>query len=144
MKMTDALLGEHALFYPLFDGVEELLFTATNVQELRAAFKVLERAVLSHASIEEEVLFPALIASRVAGGPLTVMRQEHQDIDRRVVAFYALADLEAAKDALRAIVAHLRTHFRQEEQLLFPMCEATLGEAKLLALGEVWAKKRGL
>lgn len=144
MRITDGLLGEHALFYPLFDSIEEVAASVESAEELKAAVKVLESAVLTHASLEEEVLFPALAGSQSAGGPLSVMRAEHQHIDRLVVALGRSTTLEQAKDELGQLLLVLRDHFRKEEQLVFPMCEEYIGEAKLLELGQIWAEKRGL
>lgn len=144
MKITEGLLGEHALSYALFDQVESIADGAKSLQELVAAESLLSSAVMSHASLEDEVLFPALVERGHAEGPLDVMRAEHKEIELLAGAVRASLTLEEAREVMYRLLDTLREHFGKEERILFPMCERLLGEQKLRELGERWAKRRGV
>lgn len=138
MKITDGLLGEHALFYALFDSVERVLADAQSVTEIRHAFEVIAEGIVSHANLEEELLFPALDAQ----GPLRVMRAEHQEIEELVQAIAGAKSREDARDIGTRLLDVLREHFHKEEAVLFPMCETRVGEQTLIALGERYRARR--
>ena len=52
MKITDALLGEHAVIYPGLDRIAEASFATA--EEMRAAAAILAAGLASHARIEDE------------------------------------------------------------------------------------------
>ena len=81
MKLTDALLGEHAVLYDLFEYLNEMIANNGSLQEAQRAVSILERVLASHARIEEDLLFPALEPQLGPMGPLAVMRSEHQSIE---------------------------------------------------------------
>lgn len=140
MKLTDGLLGEHALFYELFDRVEDIVDGAETLNQVLAAVSLLGSAVSSHAELEESLLFSELDA----GIPVSVLRAEHAEIQRLVTGIPGVRELEVARDAAHALLGVLRNHFHREEHLLFPTSESELGEQKLLELGARWAERRGL
>ena len=144
MKLTDGLLGEHALFYALIDRVEQLTGEAKELPELRAAASLLERAVVTHARLEEELLLAALEEKGHVGGPMAIMRAEHEEIHGMVTALPGLKTLDEVKEALASLLEMLRNHFRNEEAFLFPLSEGLLGEGALTELGARWAVERGL
>jgi iron-sulfur cluster repair protein YtfE (RIC family) len=144
MKITEGLLGEHALSQALFDRVEAIADDAQTLAELVLAASVLSSAVLSHAQLEDEVLFPALAEGGQVEGPLNVMRAEHKEIELLAAAVSSSVTLEEAREVVLRLLDVLREHFGKEEQVLFPMCERMLGEQKLTELGARWAKRRGL
>ncbi|HTM22005.1 MAG TPA: hemerythrin domain-containing protein, partial [Kofleriaceae bacterium] len=76
MNLIDALLGEHAVLYLLFDDLEDRVDSAS-VEEVRAATGPVAVALLAHAGVEDELLFPALEQAMGDPGPLQVMRAEH-------------------------------------------------------------------
>ncbi|MCC6665878.1 MAG: hemerythrin domain-containing protein [Polyangiaceae bacterium] len=144
MKITEGLLGEHALSYALFDQVEAATDDAASLGEVTALGRVLSRAVASHMALEHDVLFPALIERGHEGGALDVMRADHKEIELLAAAVSAAATLEEGRGVLLRLLYTLREHFEKEEQFLFPICERTLGDQKLTELGADWAKRRGL
>ena len=145
MKLTDALLGEHAVFYILFDQVEELAGVEGSMAQIRAATTVLAAIVESHAGLEEELLFQALepFLGRDAG-PLAVMRAEHEEIARLLWRIEEADQEHEAIVAVEAALAHCREHFGKEEQVLFPMALELLDEDTLLRLGQSWAASRAV
>lgn len=144
MKLTDALLGEHGLFYVMFEHLEQAAQRATSTEQLAAAFGPIAAAILAHAQTEEEQLFPALEAVGLREGPLSVMRAEHAEIDRLVLGIPGSKTLDDAKDGVRSLLALLREHFGKEENVLFPMSEKLLAEAQLCEMGERWSGERGV
>jgi len=62
VKLTDALLGEHAIIYSLFDHLESLFEQTEDLGELKRLSGLLAAAVASHAEVEDDLLFPALEA----------------------------------------------------------------------------------
>ncbi len=164
MKITDALRGEHGVFYALFDQLERTLKGAA-LSTLQAEGALLAAGLTPHAQIEDEVLFPALERDLGGeGGPLAAFREEHTEIEdalKQVEAIHALSgqhgdiegvlamlpnapDTDEARDQLHQVLLVAREHFAREEQMLFPMAEQILGESRLEQLGEEWAARRSV
>ena len=95
-------------------------------------------------ALEDEVLFPALVEGGQSSGALDVLRAEHMEIGLLTGAVSASTTLEEGRGVLLRLLYTLREHFAKEEQVLFPICERTLGEQALRDLGEHWARRRGL
>ena len=128
----------------MIDRVEQLTGEAKELPELRAAASLLERAVVTHARLEEELLLAALEEKGHVGGPMAIMRAEHEEIHEMVAALPGFTTLGEVKDGLTSLLEVLRNHFRNEEAFLFPLSEGLLGEATLSELGARWAVERGL
>lgn len=142
MKITDGLLGEHALFYQLFDALEDALDAATRPEDIQHAFEPVAAGVLSHATVENDVLFTAL--GNGEGGIATAMRAEHREIENLAQAVARARTLDEAKTSGRHLIDLLREHFHREEQVLFPLCEHALDASRLETLGERYMAQRGL
>jgi iron-sulfur cluster repair protein YtfE (RIC family) len=144
MKITEGLLGEHALSYALFDRAEAMADEAESLEALVAAESVLSSAVASHAELEDQMLFSALAEGGCVPGPIDAMRADHKEIELLSHAVRSSLTLSEAKDVMLRLVDTLREHFTREEMLLFPLCEQVLGAQKLSELGDDWAKRRRL
>jgi regulator of cell morphogenesis and NO signaling len=142
MKITEALLGEHGVLYAQFDHIEQAVPWAESLAWLKAQGALIKAAVETHAQIEEELLFKALEPHLGGGGPLAVMRMEHEEIEGGLSALPDAEDLETAGHHLLKVVQVARQHFAKEEQVLFPMAEQVLGLGQLTDLGERWALER--
>jgi iron-sulfur cluster repair protein YtfE (RIC family) len=142
MKITDALLGEHAVLYELFNYLRDTALESDDVREVRTAVSVLERLLLAHARIEEELLFPRLEPHLGQMGPLAVMRSEHRDIDGLLDAARQESDLGALKSLISRLIVLAHGHFQKEEQVLFAMTRQFLDDATLTVLGDQWAESR--
>ncbi len=144
MKLTNALLGEHAVIYELFDYLRDTILKSDDIQDIYGATAVVERLLLSHAQIEENLLFPRLEPHLGQMGPLAVMRAEHRQIDE----LFEAARRETDIDALRSVIGNLLElafgHFQKEEQVLFAMARQHLDEATLTDLGDEWAVSRNV
>ena len=142
MKLTDALLGEHAVLYDLFDWVRNAAAKDADARDLRPAVLAVESLLLAHARVEEDLLFPALEPHVGPMGPLAVMRTEHQEIEELIESAKSEADLAALKRTLDRLLDLSFGHFQKEEMALFSMARQFLGEATLIELGDRWAARR--
>jgi len=142
MKMTDALLGEHAVFYAIFDNLEKQIPGIESLDNLKSLAELLAAPLIGHAMLENEELFTALDPQLGGQGPLEVMRGEHGEIEGTLQDAANATDLKDLKQQLLRILQVARNHFGKEENVLFPMALSHLGEGKLTALGNTWAEKR--
>lgn len=143
MKITDALCGEHAVLYSMFDYLEQTL--KDNPQTAPALSAMFTAAVVSHAHLEDELLFTALDPHLGQMGPLQMMRLEHSEIEHLLEVL--LPQAKDADDAARLLLQAIkiaRLHFSKEEQVLFVMAQHALGADGLARLGQQWAGQRGV
>ncbi len=143
MKITDALYGEHAALYALFDHCESSA-AQWDLAGLIQAGRFLDAALLSHAEIEDELLFTTLDARMPGGGPVAAMRAEHEAIDGFLASLRDAEDEASARRDLVHAISTARDHFAKEEVVLFPLAESLLDAAELVRLGDVWATRRGV
>lgn len=143
MKITDALYGEHGPLYALLAHCEGAA-AQWELADLMLAGRAVEAVLLSHAAVEDELLFESLAGRLPPGGPVAVMRAEHDEIDAQLAALRAASDEGAARQALLRAVLVAREHFAKEEQVLFPLAEELVGAAELERLGAEWAARRGV
>lgn len=142
MKLTDALLGEHGVLYALFDRIEAVAATATSVAQIQEATAALSAVILSHANLEEELLFPALETYMGTTGPLAVMRSEHDEIEDALRQVEEARELDDGADCVARALNIARDHFQKEEEVLFSMARQTLDEETQIRLGKAWAEAR--
>jgi hemerythrin HHE cation binding domain-containing protein len=139
MKVTDALLGEHAVLYRLLDYSSRSL-RAWNLAQLREGGALIAAALLGHARLEDEILFTALepqLPTRL--GILATLREEHEQIEGALVQLAEAKDVASARALFAQAAETARLHFAKEEQVLFHLAASCLGEARLLELGRAWA-----
>lgn len=144
MKLTDALLGEHAVLYDLFGHLRNTTITSDDIAEIRAAVAVVDKLLLAHARVEEELLFPRLDAHLGQTGPLAVMRAEHRSIDALLASAHAETDIASLKILIGRLLELAYGHFQKEETVLFGMAQQSLGDAVLTEMGEEWAAARNV
>lgn len=145
MKITDALLGEHGVFYAQFDRLEADLPRAATAAEVREQAALLSSALVSHAHLEDELLFDRLGSVPAADpGLLAVMAEEHERIAGALRRAQATSDVEAGRALLLEAVAEARAHFAKEERAVFPLAESLLGATVLEELGASWARRRAV
>lgn len=142
MKITDALLGEHGAFYAQFDRLEETLPHTTSAGEVREQAALLAAALISHAQIEDTLLFERMRSAGGDEGLLSTMEAEHTEIAGLLTRAQGSQDVSAARDDLLEAVTLARDHFAKEEQVAFPLAESIIGAAGLTALGARWSARR--
>ena len=144
MLITDALLGEHGVFYLLFQDIEKALPMLDSVSALQNRVAPLAFSLEAHAHLEDELLFTALETHLgTQGGPLAVMRMEHDQIMNLLERVQSAEDLAQGRVLASQMIEVSRAHFQKEEQVLFRMARRFLGEEELSVLGAKWAVRRG-
>ena len=144
MHIIDALLGEHAVFYALFDELDQVADAAADVDAVARAVAPVATALISHARLEDELLFPALREVLGEGSLVEIMTKEHEDIDRTLRAVLRATDLGAATGDLLHALDLVREHFEKEETVLFLEARDALTAEQSEELGQRWATRRGV
>jgi regulator of cell morphogenesis and NO signaling len=142
MKITDALLGEHGVFYAQFDYLEKVVPVAETLAQLQSPAALVAAALETHARLEDELLFSALDPHMGQMGPLTVMRMEHDEIENILARVQEVQDLVETQRLVLNVIQVARDHFAKEEQILFPAADHMLGLESLAQLGKRWAAQR--
>lgn len=144
MRLTDALLGEHAVIYALLDHVEQELPALEVLADVQRVTRMLAAALVSHARVEDRMLFSALEVHLGSEGPLAVMRQEHVELEAAIEDIASAATCAAAAERLRYALEVTRDHFVKEERVLFHMARQFMSDGDLESLGCNWAAARGV
>lgn len=142
MKITEALLGEHGVFYSQFDHLEQAVPAAETLAQVKSQAALLHAAIETHAHMEDELLFATLDPHLGETGPLAVMRMEHDDIEGTLARLAEVQDLAEAQSLVQHAIQVAREHFAKEERVLFPMAEQILEPDALVQLGRKWAARR--
>ena len=138
-------MGEHGAFYTLFDEIEEIATRESAMAFILGATATLEAMVVSHASLEDDLLFTALEPHLgKQSGPLAVMVSEHQEMTRLLEQIEDAEDVGQATHLVNIALTSARSHFHKEERVLFPMAQQLLSEEMLVELGKAWANARGV
>ncbi len=156
LRPTEVLSLEHRLIERVLDCLDVIAQRARRNAQLdaRSAREALEflatYADAIHHGKEEHVLFPRMEQRGIPRqvGPLAVMLHEHE-LGRAAIRAMreALARFETGEaggagefaDAAEEYVALLHEHIGKEDQVLFPMAEACLGEADRQAVAAGFA-----
>ena len=139
--ITDALLGEHGVIYRLLDHLTNVPFASAEDAQAKAA--ELASGLASHAQLEDDLLFvPMEGPLGPNGGPLAVMRMEHEEVEGTLERLARVEDVEEAQTLATHLATVAHEHFEKEEQVLFPMAEELLGDEELRGLGEQWLARR--
>ncbi len=144
MRITDALLGEHGVFYAQFNACEELIETA-DADAVRRAAALIASALKPHAQLEDELLFDPLVER--ADRELDIfplMEQEHAMIADLLDQIQRTRTVVEARELLLEAIDLARVHFMKEERIAFPRAEQELDETELLRLGRQWSERRGV
>ncbi len=141
ITITEALLGEHGVIYPQLAHLEQVAFDSPAGVRVQAA--LLAAGLATHAQTEDDLLFVPLEEHLGPnGGPLAVMRMEHEQVEGTLAELQQIDDVGEAKALAARLASIAREHFAKEEQVLFPMAQQVLGEDRLHQLGEEWVRRR--
>lgn len=144
MKITDALLGEHGALVAMFDRLDHHLDSAKDSGEVREQAALLAAALVSHAELEDDLLFVAMIEAGAPADLVANMADDHETIAGGLRRAQGTTTVSEARDELRTAVGLARQHFELEERMAFPLAANLLGEEKLAELGAVWAERRAV
>jgi len=144
MIITDAFLGEHAVFYAQFEHMGQIIPATESLSKVKTQGAMLASALRGHAQLEEELLFQILEPHIGAMGPLAVMRSEHDQIESAFESLPDQKELGQAQELLLTVISTARNHFAKEEQILYRMAKQALSPEQLSDLGDQWAKRRAV
>ena len=131
---------EHNVFAKVFDEIERALPRLNTLEEARLLGTLVEALLQSHGDTEENVLYLTLDYAREGKGQLTRLHSEHHEIDARLQQAQSADNLEEARQLLTAALLATRDHFRDEEQVAFPLIERKLHYTALNELGDAWLR----
>ena len=97
-----------------------------------AAMTDFARALDTHFSVEERLLFPRFeAATGMQNGPTAVMRAEHADMREfleRMTGAIQQQDADEFGGEAETLLIMIQQHNMKEENILYPMCEARLAD----------------
>lgn len=145
MKITSALLGEHGAIYMVMDQLSRIMQDSEAQHKCEGAITIFLEIVDAHARMEEEYFFPELeTIPNMKSGPLAVMRREHSEMDTLLAEIDCATNLAEKIALVEQSFDMIYGHFIKEEQVLFPMAEQFLSDAKLDQMGANWGLHRGV
>jgi iron-sulfur cluster repair protein YtfE (RIC family) len=142
--LIDALLGEHGAFNALFDAIENMAGTGQELAQIESATMILAAELESHARLEEELLFPVLKPYLTNDELIGELHAEHLAIQDGLERIQNAEDIREAVEAMVETLAVARSHFRKEEEVLYPMARRVLNEETQSQLGDAWAVARSV
>ena len=149
MQKHDAvtlLKTDHAAVKKLFENERKL--TETDGKKKEAIFNQIKAALTVHATIEEEIFYPAVKAARAKNVKDEVREayEEHKQIKSLLAQ---IADITFADETydmkIKVLMEDVEHHVKEEETEMFPDARKFLGEKRLMELGaQLEARKQQL
>ncbi|MCX7513185.1 hemerythrin domain-containing protein [Frateuria sp. STR12] len=126
MRLTDILRDQHAQLHVLLDDLQRLGVAGP---EGRDRLQKARQAMLSHLSLEDHRLYPALHANPATVGLARQYAVEMEQLTPALVAFFdtyhdGSVDPQAFSRSLAQLQAVLRQRIGREEGRLYPAYEA--------------------
>ncbi len=109
---------------------------------MREQAALLAAALVTHAKLEDALLFDRMRSAGADEGLLDTMEAEHTTIAGLLTRAQGSHDAVVARAHLLDAVALAREHFAKEERLAFPLAESALGAGILTELGVSWSDRR--
>lgn len=136
MHEHEAILSALYILDRIVDGAE--IESEIDPEDMTTFIDFLkEFADKCHHGKEEGFLFPAMAAAGIpeSGGPIGVMLREHAEgrrlIQEMTQSITGEIDVEKLIQAARDYTTLLRGHIQKENEVLFPMADRVLNDAKL-------------
>lgn len=99
----------------------------------------------AHATIEEEVFYPAVAAMAAEDGKELVQEavEEHQQIKQLLAELGQMtAEDDGFDDKVRTLIDNVRHHVEEEESEMLPQAQQVLGGDRIRQLGERMADRK--
>jgi hemerythrin-like domain-containing protein len=141
MKITEALVTEHAIFRGVFEQIERALPGCTTLSELRTMAGIVEGLLGPHAETESQIAYAALDQAMAQRGQLDRLHQDHHEIDASLKNVAQACTCAEARQLLEASLRASREHFLYEERVVFPLLEQCLQSDSLAELGRAWFQR---
>lgn len=129
--LLQQFMADHQACDARFARLEAAL-AAGDADEASGGFAAFQAALVDHFAAEEEIMFPAFESrSGLRGGPTVVMRGEHEQMRslcKLIEQAMAGGNFAQAAKLADTLFSLLQSHNMKEEQILYPMCDATLAD----------------
>jgi len=151
MKATELLRADHQIVLEKLGILETSMARAGegSLKSVKEVVDFLSGELERHLIDEENALFPALeeFLGR-EGGPIGVMLAEHEDIRKTLEMLRQTLNRENVEPKELSlyggrILEVLRSHIFKEENILFPIAEMHLEEARLEEMGQKMKAEKG-
>jgi len=142
MKITEALVTEHAIFLGVFEQIQRALPGCATLSELRTMAGIVEGLLRPHGETESNLAFTALDQALADRGLLDRLYQDHNEIDARLQSVSRARTCAQARQLIQASLRAARDHFLYEERHVFPLVEQWLHGESLSELGRAWLENR--
>ncbi|HEY8569383.1 heavy metal translocating P-type ATPase [Microbulbifer sp.] len=141
VELADRLRMQHSELQPVLDRLEQACTTLngglhpSTSDEINAVSRVIREQLLPHEREDEEQLYPALAPMVRGFDPMGAMSHTHREIFRLARRYEQLADnlagvqpdelqLQELRRLLFSLIAIVRLHFAQEEELYFTLSDS--------------------
>ncbi len=141
MKITDALIMEHAVFRSVFRQIERQLPQIRSSAEINVLARLVEGLLEAHGHAEEDMLYAALDHALAERSQLQQLHRDHRELDERYQAISRATNLIEARSLLEGALQATRNHFDEEERHVFPLTETIFGTQALSRLGDAWVRQ---
>ena len=149
MAKQDAIIllkADHAAVKKMFGRQEKL--TQKDTQEKQAIFNEIKGALEVHATIEEELFYPAVKKARSEHVKDEVREayEEHKQIKTLLAQISSITPADETYDMkIKVLKEDVEHHVKEEEDEMFPDAKKFLGETRLVELGaQLDARKQQL
>ena len=126
--ITEYMSAEHKASDERF-AFAELAAHTSNWSEAEIAFKAFLEKMTHHFRMEEEVLFPALLAAGGPSGPVQMMNMEHAQMNSlldNMATALAHKDTHGYSGLSETLLIVMQQHNLKEEQILYPIAQRLL------------------
>lgn len=145
MDATELLIKDHENVQELFSQIEQ---ASEDAEKKAMLFDKISEELQVHTRIEEEIFYPAVADLPVDRAKEDIERslQDHEEVDDLLDDLEALSPEDADFDErMSELMDAVRKHIKLEQEEVFKVARAGLGEEKLQELGrEMEELKRSL
>ena len=138
---TALLKRDHAEVRKLFKEYDKLAEDEADGEERQALAEQICTMLTAHATIEEEIFYPAAREADVESDLLDEAEVEHQSAKELIAQIESMSPDDELYDAkVKVLGEYVDHHVQEEEGELFPQCRKA--EMDLAALGEELAERK--
>ena len=137
MKVTVLLRNDHEALKALFDKFKKPS-ASRNQNGKKDLFNEIQRELLIHSQMEQEIFYPALSStpSNHAVDLVSTAEQEHKDVEKLLEEMRAMSGSEKNFDAkVGQLIDQVERHIEMEESEVFDEARKNLPEYRLEELG---------
>jgi len=121
-------------------AIAEQAVLANNWSDAETAFNKFRNELATHFRMEENELFPAMVSAGGPGGPVQMMRMEHEQMNTLVdqmAATLTYRDAQGYSGLSETLLIVMQQHNLKEEQILYPIADNILATQREALLGRM-------